>query len=278
LIAAERVTTPLEWSHWTAEQRAAQTFLKQEGTPGKFIISDDQFLAFTAGYLVPPSLADTSRKRIRIGFLQVSDIIGQVLEHQVRFILFRTERFDVVPSMEQWTEQFAVEPLLEQWTEMVASQRYDFDSIRIYRVDFFPPSDLLDFSLGESIHLRGYRLSQQDRLRAGETLTVALYWQAKEPIDADLKVFVHLLDSHGSLRAQEDTRPCYGQFPTYLWMPGPVIVDVHQISLPPDLDPGTYALGVGLYPWPDGPRLPAVGTDGVRLRDDWIGLSSLTVR
>jgi len=265
LLAAERVTTPLEWSYWTAEQRAAQTFLKQEGTPGKFIISDDQFLAFTAGYLVPPSLADTSWKRIRTGFLQVSDIIGQFLEHHVRFILFRTERFANVPS-------------LEQWTELVASQRYDFDSIRIYRVDFFPPSDLLDFSLGESIHLRGYRLSQQDRLRAGETLTVTLYWQAKEPIDADLKVFVHLLDSHGSLRAQEDARPCYGQFPTYLWMPGPVIVDEHKISLPPDLDPGTYALGVGLYPWPDGPRLPVVGTNGVRLPDDWIGLSSLTVR
>ena len=96
---------------------------------------------------------------------------------------------------------------------------------------------------------------------------------------ADLKVLVHLLDSHGSLRAQEDARPCYGQFPTYLWMPGPVIVDAHQISLPPDLDPGTYALGVGLYPWPDGPRLPAVGTDGVRLPDDWIGLPSfVTVR
>jgi 4-amino-4-deoxy-L-arabinose transferase-like glycosyltransferase len=154
--------------------------------------------------------------------------------------------------------------------------------LRVYQA---PPRPLLtdietplQVDLGENIQLLGYHFSQTTA-RAGEPLALTLYWRAKEPIDADYKVFVHVVDSDGVLRAQEDVRPRYGRFPTYLWMPGSVIVDEHQLSLPLDLEPGTYALGVGLYPWPDGARLPAVGADGVRLRDDWIALPSpATVR
>jgi 4-amino-4-deoxy-L-arabinose transferase-like glycosyltransferase len=149
--------------------------------------------------------------------------------------------------------------------------------LRVYQA---PPRPLLtdieaplQVDLGQNIQLLGYHFSQTTA-RAGEPLALTLYWQAKEPIDTDYKVFIHLVNSDGVLRAQEDVRPRYGRFPTYLWMPGPVIADEHQLSLPLDLEPGTYALGVGLYPWPDGPRLPAVGADGARLRDDWIALSS----
>jgi len=154
--------------------------------------------------------------------------------------------------------------------------------LRVYQA---PPRPLmtdietsLQVDLGKNIQLLGYHLPQTTA-RAGEPLALTLYWQAKEPIGDDLKVFVHLLDSDGALRVQEDVRPRYGRFPTYLWMPGLVIVDRHQVSLPSDLAPGTYSLGVGLYPWPDGPRLPAVTVDGVRLQDDWIALpTGVTVR
>jgi hypothetical protein len=154
--------------------------------------------------------------------------------------------------------------------------------LRVYRA---PPRPLLagietrlQVNLGENIRLLGYHLPQAIA-QAGQPLSLTLYWQAGEPIEADLKVFVHLLDGDGALRVQEDVRPRYGRFPTYLWMPGLVIADKHDISLPPDLEPGTYALGVGLYPWPDGPRLPAVDADGVRLPNDWIALPSpVTVR
>jgi len=152
--------------------------------------------------------------------------------------------------------------------------------LRVYQAPPQPlPADIetpLRVNLGENIQLLGYHLSQTP-MQAGDPLPLTLYWQAKEPIDADLKVFVHLLDSDSVLRAQEDTRPRYGRFPTYLWMPGPVIVDEHQISLPPDLEPGMYALGVGLYPWPDGARLPAVDADGARLPDDWIALPTFVM-
>jgi hypothetical protein len=69
-----------------------------------------------------------------------------------------------------------------------------------------------------------------------------------------------------------------GSPPTYGCL-GPVIKDGHQLSLPPDLEPGTYAPGMGLYPSPDSSRLPTVTMDGVRLQDDRTALPSfVTVR
>ena len=154
--------------------------------------------------------------------------------------------------------------------------------LRVYRATPQPlASEIkapLRVEVGENLRLIGYHLPQVS-LEAGSSLPLTLYWQAKERIEADYKVFVHLVDSSGVLQVQEDNRPRYGRFPTYLWTPGPVIVDAHQISLPSDLSPGTYVLGVGLYPWPDGSRLPAVGEDGTRLPDDWIALPAfVTVR
>jgi hypothetical protein len=84
--------------------------------------------------------------------------------------------------------------------------------LRVYQA---PPRPLLtdietplQVDLGENIQLLGYQLSQTTA-RAGEPLTLTLYWRAREPIDADYKVFIHLVDRDGVLRAQEDVRPRY---------------------------------------------------------------------
>ena len=170
-----------------------------------------------------------------------------------------------------WFEEFLDGAGFKVVDELARGQQL----LRVYRA---PPQTLpteietpLQVDLGEHIRLLGFHLPRTT-VHAGEPLTLTLYWRAEQPIDADYKVFVHLVDDDGVLRAQEDVRPRYGRFPTYLWMPGPVIADEHQLSLPPDLAPGTYTLGVGLYPWPSGARLPALGADGHRLPDDWIAV------
>jgi hypothetical protein len=154
--------------------------------------------------------------------------------------------------------------------------------LRVYRAPPQPlPTEIetpLSVDLGTDIQLLGYHLPQTVA-RAGIPLPLTLYWRANAAIDTDYKVFVHLLDGDGNLRAQEDVQPRYGRFPTSLWTPGPVIVDEHQFSLPPVLSPGRYVLGVGLYLAPDGPRLPTVGKDSSYLSGDWIALPvSITVR
>lgn len=262
LLAARRTTTALEWSDWSPEQRAAQAFLRQEGTPGEFIISDDPFLAFTAGYLVPPSLTDTSFKRIKVGFLRVEDIVGEILEHEVQLIVFGTGRFAAIPS-------------LEQWMNTIASQRHDFDSIRVLRVDLPPPLHSLESSIGEAIHLRGYRLSQEGPLQTGETLTVTLYWKNTIPVEKDLTVFVHLMDAAGHLVGQHDSPPLLGSYPTDSWIAGVTVPDPHPIALDADLPPGEYLLLAGMYHRPSLERSPAFLPDGSRWPDDRIRLTEL---
>lgn len=262
LLAARRTTTALEWSDWSPEQRAARAFLRQEGTPGEFIISDDPFLAFAAGYLVPPSLTDTSFKRIKVGYLRVEDIVGEILEHESQLIVFGTGRFAAIPS-------------LEQRMNTIASQRHDFDSIRVYRVDLPPPLQPLESSIGEAIHLRGYRLSQEGPLQTGETLTVTLYWKNTIPVERDLTVFVHLMDAAGHLVGQHDSPPLLGSYPTDCWIAGVTVPDPHPIALGADLPPGEYLLLAGMYHRPSLERSPAFLPDGSRWPDDRIRLTGL---
>ncbi len=83
--------------------------------------------------------------------------------------------------------------------------------------------------------------------------TLSLCWESRRPLSDDYTVFVHLLDGDGNLIATGDGPPMDGAFPTSLWRPGDVILDVHHLT-------GTLTsaqIAVGLYRPSDGERLPA---------------------
>jgi len=129
---------------------------------------------------------------------------------------------------------------------------------------FSPPAEmesLADVTIGENIHLLGYRLETREP-RPGSVLHLTLYWQADEtPRDA-YQVFVHLIDEDGQLWAQQDQVPGAGEAPTTGWLPGEVVAD--QIALPigAETPPGRYRLLVGLYD-ASGERLPLPGGETV---------------
>jgi hypothetical protein len=75
---------------------------------------------------------------------------------------------------------------------------------------------------------------------------------------ADYLAFVHLLDEESVLIAQSDHAPANGRLPTWCWVPGEVVEDLHLL-------PGagaagsagsSFQLGVGMYDWRTGERLP----------------------
>lgn len=87
---------------------------------------------------------------------------------------------------------------------------------------------------------------------ASESVAVLGFWQVINPPDDDLKIFVHLLDKDGQLVSQHDGLDVDGR-----WLQaGDLFAQLHEIFLPADLAPGTYALQVGLYHTADGVRLP----------------------
>jgi hypothetical protein len=128
--------------------------------------------------------------------------------------------------------------------------------------------------LGDVATLVGYGLRpeagldvQADELVPGMTFSVELVWQADAVTDASYRVFVHLIGPQGQLIAQSDGVPGGWTRPTTGWLPGEYIVDVHELSIPPDAPQGRYALQAGMY-GPRGDRLAVPdGTDAVRLAE-----------
>jgi hypothetical protein len=98
----------------------------------------------------------------------------------------------------------------------------------------------------ESIGLSGYDLAPAEP-KAGQVLTVTLYWQASQPLSIDYTSFVHLLDTTGQRLSQSDHQPGQLYHPSRAWQPGEVVRDQHRLTLPLELPAGSYQLRSGLY-------------------------------
>ncbi|PWH19971.1 MAG: hypothetical protein DDG58_03890 [Ardenticatenia bacterium] len=141
------------------------------------------------------------------------------------------------------------------------------------------PSYSLQATLGDQIQLLGYDLSPSPDvpLSPGQTLHLALYWQALRPPEGDYTVFTQLLGPDGQVWGQQDNQPQEGRYPTSQWEIGQTVVDRYLIIVRPDAPQGPYRLLVGMYLLASGQRLPVVMSDGIRLPDDAILLTELKV-
>ena len=124
----------------------------------------------------------------------------------------------------------------------------------------YRPERPVDASLDGQVTLTGYS-ARPASLSAGDTLEVTLYWRAEGPLLYDYTVFVHLVDSAGTLVDQTDSQPLNGNYPTGLWLMGDEIRDQYVFTLPPDVAPGEYWLEVGMYRLETGERLPVAGSE-----------------
>jgi hypothetical protein len=134
----------------------------------------------------------------------------------------------------------------------------------------------IDATVGKQAHLVGYDL-ELDKAHPGGRLPLTLYWRAGGPMVLPFKVFTHLLDADGTIRAQHDAPPGGGCCPTNTWAEGEVVVDEHPIALGADLPPGTYQLVVGMYDEESNSRLPVSDADGNALAGDSIAIVDLTI-
>ncbi len=94
LLAWRAAGVRLEWPSWPAPQAAARDYLVENVPPDAFVVSDDQFLAFASGHLVPPELADTSFKRIFSDYLETEDVLHAIARYEVKYSVWATERFE----------------------------------------------------------------------------------------------------------------------------------------------------------------------------------------
>ncbi len=80
-----------------------------------------------------------------------------------------------------------------------------------------------------------------------EPIHVELVWEVLGTANTSLRSFVHLQNDAGALIAQDDSIPVGWTRPTTGWLAGEYIVDDHMLSLPADIQLGTYRLFMGVY-------------------------------
>ncbi len=122
----------------------------------------------------------------------------------------------------------------------------------------------------ERMELIAYDLEQ------AKPLHLTLYWQAREKLNRDYTVFVHLYSNDGKLIAQKDTTPVNGTFPMTQWKANETIVDAYEIAIPRDAPSGTYALMVGMYDAQTQTRLQVVDHQGVPFPENRVPIAEVT--
>ncbi len=159
----------------------------------------------------------------------------------------------------------------------------ELGEIKILMNEAVQPTHALAVSMGSSIHLLGYDLASVNErgqlvsrssgdtparltVQPSQTLQVKLYWQARGEVNADYKVFVHLVDEQGQVAAQRDVLPGDNQYPTRIWEKDERVVDDHLLPLR-GLPAGQYRIVVGMYDPQTGERLPSVDALGNGLPD-----------
>jgi hypothetical protein len=87
---------------------------------------------------------------------------------------------------------------------------------------------------------------------------LSLYWRALQPFPQRYKIFVQLRNHQGQTVASADHEVYDGLIPTQRWPVNAILKDTNYLSLPPDLEPGVYALYLGLYDPDTLERLPII--------------------
>ncbi|MCL4505733.1 MAG: phospholipid carrier-dependent glycosyltransferase, partial [Chloroflexi bacterium] len=109
------------------------------------------------------------------------------------------------------------------------------------------------------IQLQGFDTSVGDG-----SLSLALHWQCLQLPNQDYTLFVHVLDSNGTIISQQDAQPLDGAYPTSMWDAKEQVIDRRTIAIP-----GSAAsLRIGWYAAGSGARLQAQKPDGSRWADD----------
>ena len=122
----------------------------------------------------------------------------------------------------------------------------------------------LGTGLGGEVRLLGYDFSSST-LRAGEPLTVTLYWQAEHILLTSYKTFVHVTDADGNLVAQSDAVPGNWAKVTTSWLPDQWVADPHQLDIPTSVR-APLTVWAGMYDPATSQRLNSPGDESGRIK------------
>jgi hypothetical protein len=215
----------------------AINFLQAVTGPSDFVMGDSQLLIYMAGRRTPPPLGDVALVAIKAGLQTSARMIGLSEDYHAAAVTQWSLRLPWLPDYLTWVE-----------THYLARRVWDNDHI-IYFVPRLSANQVPHSQaspLGKALVLRGYDLDPGS-FKAGQPLTLRLYWQAEVSLGEDYTMFTQVLNGDGVLVAGWDSQPLAGHFPTSQWPAGEIVTDRLQVPLPADLPAGDYTIITGVY-------------------------------
>jgi hypothetical protein len=133
----------------------------------------------------------------------------------------------------------------------------------------------------QSLVLLGYQIDPSTNgktlINGNQSLTVTLYWQTIQKLQADYAIWVHLVTTGNRTVNQSDSQPGEGASPTSGWTPGQTVVDKHVLIVPYEAAPGAYTVVVSVYRTNTGDRIPLALASGRTSRDRYVLPQYVTV-
>ena len=131
-------------------------------------------------------------------------------------------------------------------------------------------------NIGGVAQILGYRLDQTS-VRAGETLSVTVYWLPLANTDQPYTVFVHVYSPTAGSLGQSDGYPGQGNYLTTVWIHGQPFADTYQVPVRAGAPAGDAIFILGLYDLQTGQRLPVSGPDAGPTGQDWVQFGQVRV-
>jgi len=113
-----------------------------------------------------------------------------------------------------------------------------------------PAGAKLPAVFGGNIELLGYKL-QADSIEPGGVVRLVTAWRTNQAVE-DAAIFAHVVGLEGRPIAQDDRL----DIPSTFWQDGDLFLQLHEITLPDNMESGDYTLFLGIYSRLDQLRLP----------------------
>lgn len=150
----------------------------------------------------------------------------------------------------------------------------------------------------DTIRLLGWKMEGPqagDVVSKGEKFKLYTYYEVLAPVRSSYKIFMHIEKPGGTTsrihadhwplnltEGGEHDKSCTGCYRTDHWLPGDVVIDVHEVEVPIGTPSGNTEINMGFYLPSGGKRLPVKSWDRTHARhdrrDDRVTIGSFQIR
>jgi|GEM_PF-1628044 len=260
------------------QYREATRYLQEHLHPGDLVVVHPGYIAPAVSFYaarfprVPLELQTiTNTETVDYGYNDFTATMDNLTRGRRRACLLYAPDHAQTESRSYWVEEwFDLNPFLradlQHWTGL---DLYCISFNTQYRGYMPVPQVPLEARFGGQVLLWGADLEPfQEPLQPGDTLPLTLYLVGLEANLPDLEAAVRLVDAAGRVWDEEADRPLNGHLPTWKWVPGDEFLDYHELLLPADIPPGTYAVeaafheagAAAMLALPDGSSWTTLGT------------------